>query len=301
MPLDDEQVKRLLSAKSRVTPYVGRYVGNEGMLATVDLGDQRVTVPFASSGIVPEINEPVHVWSVDGSLMMLGPTAPKPGLGVVATVAGDYVNVTTDFGTFLMPYGPPSDPPTSGDAVSINWSTGASCMKLSTSPDPVEPPVNPGGGGEVVQPPVVRTVEFRAVDAGSTDRGAARWWTDRPYASNSTFGAWFYGSQIKDTIPAGAEFVGLEIYISYHQRQGGAPRFALHDQTGKAGVPGFGGYTEWAPGSGWQTPPDPAGWFAALKAGGDRWGVGLNQGGFNIFRSLAQDGMSGALKITWRA
>lgn len=298
MPLDD-QVKRLLAEKTRVTVYVGRYVGADGMRALVDLGDQRVPVPFASGGMVPEINEPVHVWSFDGSMMMVGPTAPKPGIGVVTTAAGDMVNVQTDFGTFLMPYGPPSDPPTSGDTVAINWSTTPSCVKLSVSPEPVPPAPDPGGiAGPGKQ---TRTVEFRAINAGSTDRGAPRWWTDRPYASNSTFGAWFYGTQIKDSIPADAEFVGLEFYIAYQQRQGGAPRFALHDQAFVAGVPGFWPYFEWAPPAGWQTPPDPAAWFNALKTGGDRWGVGLNQGGFNQFKSLASDGMSGALKITWRA
>lgn len=296
--LDADAIAKLLEGKSRVTPYVGRYVGPSEMHALVDLGDQRITVPF-TGGFVPAINETVHVWSIDGVLFMIGPTVPKPGGGVVATVAGDYVNVTTDFGTFLMPYGPPSDPPTSGDSVGINWSWPPWCMKLSTSPDPPPPPPAPGGGG--TPGPVTRTTEFRAIDAGSTDRGSTRWWTPSPYASNSTYGAWFYGDQIKGTIPANAEFVSLEIFIVYSQRRGDPPRFALHGDARKGGVPGFGGYVTWAPGEGWQTPPDAAGWFNALKAGGDRWGVGLNQGGYNIFKSLAQDGMSGALRITWKA
>lgn len=297
--LDDGAVLRLLAKKSRVTTYVGRYVGNEGMTALVDLGEERIHVPFLTS-IVPEVNETVHIWSIDSSLFLVGTTAPKPGMGVVVTAVGEnQVRVTTDFGDFVMPYGPPTEPPASGDTVAVIW-PGPSCVKLSTSPDPVLPPPPPDGGSGPT--PQVHTQVFRAVDAGSTDRGSARWWTDRPYASNSTFGAWFYGSQIKDTIPAGAEFISLEIYIAYQQRQGDAPRFALHDQRGKAGVPGFWGYTEWAPAGGdFRTPPDPSGWFHALKAGGDRWGVGLNQGGYNIFRSLAQDGQSGALKITWRS
>lgn len=299
--LDDEAVLRLLAKKSRAATYVGRYVGNDGPLALVDLGAERLPVPFLTA-TVPEVNEPVHVWSIDGALFLMGPTAAKPGLGTVITVSGTLARVATDFGERVMAWGPPSDPPTSGDAVSINWSSGPTCMKLSTSPPPVTPPPaptpTPGGGGG----PQVRSQVFRAIDAGSTDRGAPRWWTDRPYASNTTFGAWFYGTQIKDTIPAGAEFVDLQIYIAYHQRQGAAPRFALHNQAGKGPVPGFGGYVEWAPAGGdFRTPPDPAGWFHALKQGGDRFGVGLNQGGYNIFRSLAQDGQSGALKITWRA
>jgi hypothetical protein len=296
--LDDAAVRRLLNGKTRVTTYPGRYVGNDGPLALVDLGDQRIPIPFLSS-LVPEVNEPVHVWSIDGSLFMMGPAAPKPGMGVVATVTGDFASVVTDFGTFEMPFGA-ADPPTSGDAVAINWSTSPSCVKLSTSPDPVPPPPAPGGGGGTQ----VRTAEFRAIDAGSTDRGAARWWTDRPYASNTTYGAWFYGSQIKDTISASAEYVRLELFIAYQQRQGGAPRFTLHSDQFKGGVPSMTGFWEWAPAAGYQVPVNDAtaaAWFNALKAGGDRSGVGLNQGGFNIFKSLAQDGMSGALKITWRS
>lgn len=292
--LDEEAVRQLLRGKSRVTPRLGRYVGFEGQQALVDMGDQRFPVPFLT-GFVPQINEPVHVWSVDGSPYLVGPTAPKPGVGVVSTVAGDYVTVDTEFGSVRMPFA--GEALTSGDTVGISWSTQPWCVKLSTSPDPVAPPPAPGSGSE----PQVRSAEFRAIDAGSTDRGSVRWWTAHPYASNSTYGAYFYGSQIKDTIPAHAQYVGLEFYVSYQQRQGGAPRFALHDNGWKAGIPGFWPYFEWAPPAGWNTPPDPVAWFDALKAGGSRWGVGFNQGGYNIFRSLAQDGLSGAIRITWRA
>lgn len=291
---DDAALKRLLDGKSRLTPYVGRFVGFDGVMAVVDLGDQRVPVPFLT-GFVPDVNEPVHVWSVDGSMFLVGPTAPKPGMGVVETISGDFVTVQTDVGKFTMPFGPPSEPPTSGDAVAIIW-PGPSCMKLSTSPDPVPPPPDPGGGGTGQ----VRTAEFRATAAGSTDRGEARFWTQQVYASNSTYGIWAYGSAIKDTIPESAEFVDLQVYVAQQQRQGGAPRWVLHNQYG-LGLPTVSGYTEWSPVGGWQTPPEAESWFNELKQGGGWAGVGLNQGGFNIFKSLAQDGLSGALKITWRS
>lgn len=294
--LDDAAVRRLLNGKTRVIPYVGRYVGIEGMQALVDLGGQRFPTPFMSA-LVPEINEAVHVWSIDGSLFMLGPTAPKPGVGVVATVAGDYVNVTTDFGTFTMPYGPPSEPPTSGDAVSINWSGTPSCMKLSTSPDPVEPPPAPDPGGGVQ----TRAAEFRATFAGSTDRDKKRYWTDQVYASSTTYGVFTYGGAIKDTIPASAQFVSLEVFVAYQKRDGGAPRWVLHNQYGLDGVPAVSAFTEWAPPGGWQTPPNAEQWFNELKQGGAWAGVGFDRGGWNIFKSLAQEGQSGALRITWRS
>lgn len=293
MPDSSEAIHRLLAAKSRVTPYVGRYVGVDGTLALVDMGDQRVPAQFAC--VPPEINDAVHVWSIEGSLFLMGPTSPKPGMGVVSTVSGDLVTVVTDFGTFTMPYGPPSDPPTSGDTVAINW-PGPSCVKLSTSPDPVVPPPDPGGGGGAT----VRTLEFRATASGSTDRGSTRYWTDQVYASNTTYGVYAYGTAIKDSIPASAEFVSLEVYVSQQQRYGAAPRWVLHNLYGTYAVPAVSAYTEWAPGGGWQTPPNAADWFAQLKQGGAWAGIGFNQGGWNIFKSLAQDGMAGALRITGR-
>lgn len=55
----------------------------------------------------------------------------------------------------------------------------------------------------------------------------------------------------------------------------------------------------WDPANGWNTVPNN-GWFAALIAGGAYYGIGLNQGGFNKFASLAEDGFSGALRIKWK-
>ena len=297
--LEADAIRRLVNEKSRVATYVGRYVGNDGLSALVDFDDQRLTVSFLT-GFVPQTNEPVHIWSIDGSLFLVGPTVPKPGLGVVSTVSGDFASVVTDFGTFSMPYGPPSDPPTSGDTVAITW-PGPSCMKLSTSPETAPVPPDPSGGGGSGQ---MHSAEFRAVQAGSTDRGAPRFWTDQPYASNSTFGLWFYGPQIKDTIPSRAEFVSLEMFISYRQREGDAPRFMLHSDQWAAGIPSMSDPWTWDAPAGWQTPVNTEvarAWFNSLKAGGDRAGIGLNQGGYNIFSSLAQDGLSGALRIQWRS
>lgn len=287
--------------KSTVTPRKGRYVGNDGMLALVDLGDQRVPVQFATAW-VPQINEPVWVDSIDGVLRLTGPTMPKPGVGVILTVTGTSCEVRTDFGDFRMPIAPSSATPSSGDTVGISWSSQPWCALLVDVPDPEEPPEPPSAGASEV-----KTAEFRAIDAGSTDRGSPRWWQAQPWASNTTFGAWFYGSQIKDTIPAGATLVyengqpQIFLFIrKMQQNAGGTPRFALHNQFTKGPVPAYQPFVEWNPPNGWQTPPDPEGWFSALKAGGGAAGVGLNQGGWSQYASLAQDGMSGALLVKWR-
>jgi len=259
--------------------------------AVVDMMTSRFTAEFGS-GFIPQAGEVVQIMSI-GERHLLFPARPLPGVGTVTTVSGDWATVQTVIGEYRMPF--IGTAPASGALVALSWSEVPHVVgKLSTSPDPVNPTPNPGGG-------TVRSATFRATDTGSTDRSQPRWWSGRPMASNSTFGAWFYGTQIRDTIPAGATLVKLEFFVSWQQRQGSAPRFALHNQARKAGIPSFGGYTEWNPNGGWQVPPMAAAWFNALKAGGGQYGVGLNQGGWNIFSSRADDSMSGALRISWRS
>ncbi|WP_323986192.1 hypothetical protein [Microbacterium plantarum] len=299
-----EAARRVVDQKTKVTSRVGRYVGNQGQLALVDMGDQRVPVVFATPW-VPEINEPVHVDTIDGVSRLIGPTAPKPGMGVVVTVdaSGDYVDVITDFGTYRMPYAAAdadTPPPGSGDSVGIDWSSGPKCYRLSTSPDPVPPPPDPGGGGATTH-----TSVFRAVDAGSIRKtGVNGWWNPRPWNSPSNFGAWFYGTQMADTIPDNAEFVGLEIYLTWAVRRWpNTLRWGTHTHARKDGLINVNGSDLWDPGSaaGWYTPPFAQPWFNTAKTG--VLGVALNaQGsGQEEARSLAEDGQSGALRITWRA
>lgn len=289
----DDEILRRINAKSAVNVRAGRFVGVDGGLAVVDMGDQRFPVPFKSGGYVPQVNEAVWVESVDGALFMTGPAVGRPGLGVVSTVSDPLVTVTTDLGSFTMPYSGAT--PSSGDAVGISWSSAPWCTVLSTSVDGDDAPPPPSGGGSKVQ-----TVEFRATDAGTT-HPSGDWWQAQPWAAVGNVGAWFYGAQIKGTIPAGATFVSLQVYINRVQKQGDPPNWALHNLASKSGVPTFGGSTAWHPaGNGWQTPPSAAAWFAALKAGGSSYGIGLNHGGYNKFASRTQDGMTGALRISWR-
>lgn len=258
----------------------------------VDMGNSRFSAEFGT-GFIPNIGETIQVLTI-GSRHLILPARPLPGVGTVMTVAGGLVTVQTVIGTYTMPYVSPTAP-SSGQLVGLSWSeTPYVVGPLSIQPAGPAPVPDPGEG-------VVRSAVFQVIDTGSTDRGSVRWWTTQPRAGNSTYGAWFYGTQIRDTIPAGASMVSLEFFVSWYQRRGDAPRFALHDSAGKFGIPGFGGYTPWAPGDGWQTPPMAPGWFDALKAGGGFFGVGLNQGGDNIFSSRAQNTMTGALRISWRS
>jgi hypothetical protein len=238
----------------------------------------------------------VWVDSIDGVLRLTGPTLPKPGIGVVATITGTTATVTTAFGDYTFPVAPTDPMPTSGDTVGLHWSEQRWCTLLIDVPEPPPPPPPPSpGGGEV------KTAEFRATFAGSTDRGSPRYWTSEVYASNTTYGVWVYGNALKDTIPAGAQFVSLEVYVSWRKRSGGAPRWVLHNLTSLSAVPSVSSYTEWSPPSGgYVVPPDPEGWFNALKAGGPWSGIGFNQGGYSIAHNLVANSMSGALRVRWR-
>lgn len=289
---DVDELQRLIGERARVSARVGRYVGSLAGQALIDMDESRFPATFATA-YVPMLNEPVNVWAVDGTWFLLGPTQGRPGQGVVTTVGSGLVTAATDFGEYVMPY--VGAAPTSGDTIAIGW-PGPTCLGvLSVQPvDPTVPPA-PGGGSGVVQ-----ELTFRAMQAGSTDRHQARWWQAQPWASNSTYGAWFYGTQIKDTIPAGSTFVSLEFHVSRVQDQGSTPNFALHDQFWMGSVPSFASNVPWDPPNGWQPMPGAASWFGSLIGGGAWAGIGLNQGGFNKFASLAQDGESGALRIRWK-
>lgn len=289
---DTARLLELISTKSTVTTRIGTYVGLADGQALIDMDENRFPVRFLT-GIIPAIGEPVYVWAVDGQWFLVGPTQTKPNVGTVVTVSSPMVSLLTSVGSVSAIIGGAA--PTSGDRVLIDWTEDGpvSGLKLATTPTtPVTPP-DPGGGGSTVKEAI-----FRAGDAGSTDRGSPRWWTGQPWASDSTYGAWFYGTAIKDTIPAGAALVSAEIFINRVQDSGAAPRFTLHTSAFKGGIPAMSSVLVWDPPNGWNTLP--AGWFDALIGGGAYWGVGLNQGGFNKFASLAEDGLSGALRLKWR-
>ncbi len=292
MTSDADAVQKLLEDKASIELRIGTYVGVSGGRALVDVSGSRVTAAFRCE-VEPGVNESVWVETIDGSLFVTGPTVPKPGIGTVVSLTDpDHALLSTTLGevTAIIHDGDELD---ADDIVGITW-PGLCCYKLATSPDDATPGAAPPSSSGGVQ-----TAEFRATDSGSTDRGSARWWTTQVYASSSTYGAWVYGSTIKDTIPAAAAFASLQIYISWVSKYGAAPRLVMHNLASKSGVPGVSGYTEWTPGSGYQTPPNAEEIFNGLKAGGAYYGIGFDQGGKNVFKSLAADGMSGALKIQW--
>lgn len=287
----DEAMSILDAAKQTVMVRQARFVEMVDGVAYVDMASSRF-VADTGTGYVPQVGETVQILSVGSRHLML-PARALPGTGTVMTVSSGIVTVQTAAGQFSMPH--VGAAPTSGDLVGISWSeTPFVIGKLSVQPEAPEPVPDPGGG-------TVRSATFLVTDTGSHNVGSSSYWQAQPWASNTTLGGWFYGTQIADTIPASAEMVSLEFYVAWASRYGASPVFGLHNLSNKAGELSFTTTAAWNPGGGWQTPPNASAWFNALKAGGGRRGVGLNHGGFNKFASRAQNAMTGALRISWKA
>ena len=260
-------------------------------VAWVDMGNSRFACDWGN-GYMPRPGETVQILSVNDRHMLF-PARALPGTGTVMTTSATLVSVQTVVGTFSMPF--VGAAPTSGQVVGISWSEQPFVIgALSVQPKAPDPIPDPGAG-------VIRSAVFQALDTGSHNVGSSNYWQAQPWASDSTLGGWFYGTQTADTIPASASYVSLEFFVDRVQDQGSAPNFGLHALPVKAGQLSFSMTQAWDPPGGWQTPPNATGWFTALKAGGGRLGVGLNHGGYNKFASRAQNAMSGALRISWRS
>jgi hypothetical protein len=294
--LDDATlILKLLAAKSTVSVQVGYFREMAGNRVVVDVGGGRIPADVATA-FRPEPNEPVMLLFVDGLPTMLGPAVPKAGQGLVESVDGDYAIISTDMGSVRAPY-PEGLLVAPGDLVKLLWSDGPFVVAvMSTTPakPPVPPP--PGGGGVSAH-----QATFTAVQSGSWQLNGSRWSTPEPRASDGYLGAWHYGSKIADTIPASASVSGLEIFVESVSRFGSAPVFGLHSQQAQGGAPDVFDAFPWAVVDGWNSVPDAHRdvWFAALRAGGGKFGVVLNHGGVNRFASVGAEPQSGALRVSW--
>lgn len=275
---------KLVAGKSSVTALVGQLVSADTNGFFVDVGGGRIPVRWATD-YLPAINDPVNVWFVDGTPYVVGPTLPTATQGTVVSVAAGLVTVTTTFGTITIPYNTALTP-TAGQILHLTGKYADSVM--STSPaGPTAPPAPVTGV-------TTHTDTFPALDAASWN---GSWSSSRLWASNTYLGAAWYGSKIRDTIPATASIRQVQVYVSPVQIQGNSPVFALHaDLSRPAGAPSLSSPTTIPVTPGWVTLPNTFG--DALKSGGGMAGVGLDHGGYNILHSLAEDSLSFALKIT---
>lgn len=290
MTVQADLLLKLINEKTKVRSLVGTFVSAAQASCQIDVGGGRIPARLGS-GYLPEVNEAVTVWVFDDdTAFVMGPTLTKAASGTVTSVSAGLVTLSTDFGDVVAPYF--GGTPAAGQVMGLRWHGGPQALGvLSTSPTPPTPPDPPSG-----DPSTSSHVDtFQTIDAGSFNRYG--WLQQQVWASDSYFGAWFYGSKIADTIPTDAAISKVEIYLSIESLFGNAPNFGLHAyQSRPSGQPAYTSVQPLAPSPGWVQLP--TGWGDALKDSGGQFGVGVNHGGKNIFRSRAQDGMSGALRIT---
>ncbi|WIB25807.1 hypothetical protein [Curtobacterium sp. MCSS17_015] len=290
--MDDVSViSGLLDGKAKVTMWLGSFVGLDGVYALCDIsnGDESGRVPArVTTSYRPEVNEQVFVVAVDGKYFLLGPSTPKPAQGTVTAVGSDTVTVSTDMGDVAATVGVGMTL-SAGQVVKLFWSDGAHVISaLTAAPAPVPPPPPPG-------PSTSQHVDvFTAVDAGSFSGG--RWWQAQPWASDTTLGAWFMGSKIRDTL-RGAPVSKIELWSSLASQFGSNPNIGTHPHLSKpGGGPTISNATPIAVGPGrWITLPTS---FGQALSDGTAAGIGLAHGGYNRFNSLAADAQSGALRIS---
>lgn len=274
---------------------LGVFVDRVGNLVRVNTGGTTVTLPFVGLSL-PPAGHSVQMQQTNGQMVVTGPARPLPGKGILTATGSPRATVTAWEVEYSLPY-MGSYTPVLNDEVAITWTTDGGLItgSLSAPPKPIvveapQPAPDPG-------PQQYHPAPFTAVDAGSFQAG--RWTKADVWASDSLTGFWFYGPAIKDTIPDGAVINSAAIYLSPTRQQFAAPNLQAHNaSTRPPGEPAFvGGQHQPGGRSGWQ--PIPVAFVDFLK--GNDGGIGVNHGGYNVFRSLAQDSLSGALDISYTA
>lgn len=279
-----ETVARRLAEQTSARTEVAVFVRMEGRFAVVNIGTSTVTIPCVGFN-PPVVGMPVRVDWVNGSPAVMGPSAPLNPLGVMSGTGSPKATVTVD-GTEYMLYYRDGYTPTVGDQVEINWWTGIIQGKVTGTETPESPGESPVGN--VPFDVVVRAQNSRRYQPGSG------WWGSDPWASASNDGIWVYGNAVKDAVGSGT-VTSIQIYLPLVQQVGVAaigvhPHFSI-----PGGAPSIDALTDLPQGrrSGWQTLPPSFGTYVA--AGGR--GIAVANGGYNIWRGVASDSYSGALRL----
>lgn len=283
-----DAVIQALNGKSSVKVMSGTFVSADNTHIVVDCGNGRVPC-FPFIPYLPFVGEVIYILFIDGIPYAMGPTKVRPNQGTVVSASGGLVTLTTANGTAVLPY-TTTITPTAGQVMYLIWQGGQgfAVSVMSVQPAVVAPPV------KIVTGPKSHTDTFTAIASGSYQSG--HFWNDEVYSSTGNIAEWIYGKKISDTIPSSAVIHSVQLYCSMVQIFGSDPNFALHSDTSLSGSPSLGGVTAIPIGQRvWISLPTSYG--NALKRGGGSYGVGVAHGGYNIFHSRSEDGLSGAIRI----
>lgn len=290
-----EVLVRELENVPTVRVVVGTYVGANGSQVVVSIGEAS-TLMALHSAAWPMPGERVVCVNLDGHWMCFGPEQPRQQWGVVLAVNVSRATVEYPPGSgvsaeLLIPRG---DTPQPGDFALIDWANGGVIVRLYTDQPPTPPsPVDP-------TPPSSKPVTriFRARAAGTAD-GNGSWIRDELYARTTPQGAsaWFHGTQVRDAVGSKTVLAG-RIYIPVLSPGSGDILLGYHTLTGKTGVPGISASEVVKPDGGWFPLPLPI--AQALASTGRGVSFRTNSGGAPVYKSLAQDPLSGQVEITYR-
>lgn len=255
-------------------------------LVSVNIGGGQLSIPMVSRAPFP--GDRVWVGYLGGLPFCLGAIPKSSTATVTGSPTGGRVDVTADDGrVYTVPYDQ-AYTPTVGHRVVLDWSAnGVLTCRMSAEPAGVIPsvplaPPTPVGGSAV----------FGATDS-ATWRGG---WADNLFGvSDSRSGFYFYGTQIRDTIPDSSPITGFALNVAEDWNRLTNVTLTLHPDASRGGSqPGAIDTFTVAGGSGAKALP--LGWAASLRDG-SAFGIGSIQGsGWLQWQSSAT---SGALSISW--
>lgn len=301
------QLKRSLDQLAKTSLLRGTFVAQTATGGTCDVHGGRI--PVYLTDYLPEIGENVWLLFVRDVVVVIGSAQSKPATGTIAAApSGGFVAVTINGAIVQCRYAQGLTLQ-AGQLVQLGRANGdpfvyavSSASSVPLTPPPPPPPPSSGGSGGSssgsgsTAGPVKRSTTFKATDTCSfyTGRGRAN---DNVYDSSSLVGCWFYGTVIADSIGNSATINSAQIYLPALQVMYGNPRLGTHSAANRpATSPAVSNPRQIGGRQGW-VDITSTGILTTLKA--TAGGIGTDHGGYNIYKSRAQDAMTGALKVTW--
>lgn len=287
------QIRQALAGASSAQQAACNSVSWAAGTANVNFGGSTVDLPML---VPPIIGAYCWVANLGGTVLVLGPVPPSPLATANGSPSSGLVQVTGDDGK---PYTVASDGFTisSGTRVLLSWGDRGGYVVGLVSADPLtQTPVNGGGNAGGGSTRVTKTFNptGSGTQNGSGSTGSGSFWTQQVYCGDSTLGAYFYGSQIGDTIPDSATIISGSIRLVEVSGYGDSPTLGTHGLVGPSGSLSVSNVETIAGGSG--SKPLSGAILNALKTGAAK-GIATAHGGYHIFGTSSQ---CGALTVTWQ-
>ena len=290
MPSSADLIMARLNRVPDVARTVGIFTSFSGGLANVNIGDRSVALPCV--GFTPPTEGmAVQLERRDGQLILTGPAAPLNSLGTLTATGSPLATVTIDSVAYLLPY-LSSYTPVLNDKVVVDWTAGVIQGKVSTTPTSVAPPAVQNDPAP--KPPLDPGTPVLAIDSGQFYIPNGNWPTNGPRATDTSNGAWFYGSRVRDYL-SGSSPTGIAIYLPLLQQLGIA-NIGVHAYGSKPrGWTGISLSTAMGARSGWVSLPVSFAEYLRDNVGG----IAVTSGnGLNRWNGVQADAYSGALRFT---